>query len=239
MLIAQAAANDPRAIDPAAIQQEAQRQKTQWGRQSVFDDNQLRQFVESQLRLQRIRREMVADAAKPTPEEIEAFYNANRENFRKPETFHASHIVKNVNHEQSEEQAEAGIQAALAELEQGVPFAEVAERFSDCKDKGGDLGEFPAGHMVDEFEEAIRVLEPGQRSGIFTTPFGFHIALLHEKTAAGPATLEDVRTGIERVLTFAHEHEAYLRAIAKLRANAEIVCADRSVRAAGKGACAT
>jgi peptidyl-prolyl cis-trans isomerase C len=165
---------------------------------------------------------MAAGAAKPTPEEVAAFYEAHREQFRKPELFHASHIVKHVNHEQTEEQAEAGIQEALAELERGVPFAEVADRLSDCKDKGGDLGQFPAGHMVEDFEGALRALNPGQRSGIFTTPFGFHIAQLHSKTAAGPAALEDVRTGIERVLTFAREHEAYLRAVAELRSRAEI-----------------
>ena len=222
ILIAQAAASDPRPVDAIALEQEVQRQKAQWGRRSAFDEKELRLGVESQLRLRRIHREMVAGAAKPTPEEVEAFYNTNRENFRKPELFHAAHIVRHVNHEQSEERAEAGIQEALAELERGVPFAEVADRLSDCKDKGGDLGQFPAGHMVDEFEEAIRALEPGQRTEIFTTPFGFHIALLHSKTAAGPATVDDVRTGIERVLTFASEHEAYMRAVARLRERADI-----------------
>jgi len=230
ILIAQKAADDPRPIDPAAIRQEMERQRAQWGRASSLDQGQFRQWVESQLRLQRTRQEMVADAKKTTPEEVEAFFNAHRENFQKPEMFHASHIVKNVNHEQSEEQAEAGIREAQAELERGTPFGEVADRFSDCKDKSGDLGQFPAGHMVEDFEQAIRALEPGQRSGIFTTPFGFHIALLHAKSPAGQAELEDVRTGIERVLTFAHEHEAYVRAMAKLREGADI-------RGAGTPAC--
>ena len=222
ILIAQVAAGDPRPVDASALGREVQRQKAQWGRRSALDGNQHRRWVESQLRLQRIRQEMVAGAAKPTPEQVEAFYNAHRDKFRTPELFHASHIVKHVNHEQSEEQAEAGIRAALAELERGVPFAEVASRHSDCKDKDGDLGQFPAGHMVQEFEDAIRAVKPGERTGVFTTPFGFHIARLHAQTAAGPATLDDVRTGIERVLTFASEHEAYTRAVAQLRARADI-----------------
>ena len=135
---------------------------------------------------------------------------------------HASHIVKYVNHEQSEEQAEERIELAPAELERGEPFAEVANRHSDCKDKGGDLGQFSAGHMVEDFEEAIRELEPGERSDIFTTPFGFHIALLHEKIPAGQASLEEVHDAIERVMTFARQHEAYLRAIAEMRSRADI-----------------
>ncbi len=111
-------------------------------------------------------------------------------------------------------------------LFEGVPFAEAADRHSDCKDKGGDLGEFPAGHMVEDFDKAIRALEPGQCSGVFTTPFGFHIALLHSRTAAGPGVLDDFRTGIERVLTFAKQHEAYRRGVAELRTKADIRCVE-------------
>jgi hypothetical protein len=202
ILIEQAAANHPRPIDLAALEQEIARQSAQWGCRAAFDNGELRRLTERNLCVQRIRQEMLAGAVKPPVEEVEAFFNANRGNFPRPEPFHASHIVKYVNHGQSEEQAEAGIEAALAELEQGAPFAEVAGRHSDCKDKDGDLGRFPAGHMVEEFEEAIRALEPGQRSDVFTTPFGFHIAQLHSITAAGPATFEELRADIERVLNF-------------------------------------
>jgi len=222
ILIEQAAANDPRPIDAATLEQEVARQRAQWGCRPAFDHSELRRLTERNLRVQRIRQEMVADAIKPAGEEIEAFYNANRFNFPRPEMFHASHIVKYVNHEQSEEQAEAAIEAAMDELERGEPFAEVANRHSDCKDKGGDLGKFPAGQMVEDFEEVIRELEPGERSGIFTTPFGFHIALLHERTPAGTASLDEARDAIARVMTFARQHEAYLRAIAELRSRADI-----------------
>jgi parvulin-like peptidyl-prolyl isomerase len=104
--------------------------------------------------------------------------------------------VQHVKGERSEEQARAEIEAALAELEAGASFSEVAEKHSDCKGNGGDLGQFPAGEMVPEFEVAIRALEPGQRSGIFRTPFGFHIAKLRAKTAAGPASFEEVRADV-------------------------------------------
>jgi len=174
------------------------------------------------LRVQRLRQEIVSGAIKPTDEEIITFYNANRFNFPRPEMYHASHIVKHVNHEQSEEQAEVGIEAAMDELERGEPFADVANHYSDCKDNGGDLGKFPAGHMVEDFEEVLRELEPGERSDIFTTPFGFHIALLHEKIPAGTASLDEVRNTIERVMTFARQHEAYVRAFAQLRSQADI-----------------
>jgi len=222
ILIEQLAGSDPRPIDPGMLEQEIERMKVQSGCRSGYDDAAVRQFLERHLRVQRIRKELVAEASRPTEEEIEAFYSAARDNFRQPELFHAAHIVKYVNRGSRSEEALAAIQLALAELEQGEPFAEVAARHSDCGDKGGDLGQFPSGYMVPEFENAISALEPGQRTGIFSTPFGFHIAMLVSRTPAGLASLESVRADIERVMTFARQHEIYRLRMAELRARAEI-----------------
>jgi parvulin-like peptidyl-prolyl isomerase len=114
------------------------------------------------------------------------------------------------------------LKAALADLERGDSFTEVVERYSDCKGKGGDLGKFPAGQMVDEFEAAVKALEPGQRSGIFRTPFGFHIAELRGRIPPAPAPFEEIRETLERTLTLMNRHEAFVRAAADMRSRAQI-----------------
>ena len=114
-LLSQEAARDTRPVDAALLAQHVARLKQNGGCRSAFDDTAVRQVVEHSLRVERLTREMVESAPKPTSEEIETFFQAHRENFRLPEMFHAAHIVKHVNEEQTEEQAEAGIQAALAE----------------------------------------------------------------------------------------------------------------------------
>ena len=76
--------------------------------------------------------------------------------------------------------------------------------------------------MVQEFEDAIRELKPGERTGIFRTPFGFHIAELRHKTPAGPLPFEEVRQDITQVLTKIAEHQEFLRVIAQIRATADI-----------------
>ena len=225
VLVANASVRDPRHIDPGLIEKELKRHEARFG--PAVDRAAASQLIDGTLRLQRTMREMLAGAAKPTDTEIEAFYEANRENFRNPPLFHAAHIVKLVDADHNQEQARAGIEAALAELERGEPFAAVVERHSDCKENGGDLGMFPAGTMAAAFEDAIRNLAPGQRTGIFRTPLGFHIAELRAKPETGLATFEAVRADIERVMALMNRHETYLRAVAEMRSRSQIRCLSR------------
>jgi hypothetical protein len=105
ILVEQAAAQDPRPVDSQLIEREVQQMKSGANCRTAFDDTAVRQWAEKHIRIQRTTRELAAGAAKPAAAQVEAFYHANRENFRNPELFHAAHIVKHVNHEQTEEQA--------------------------------------------------------------------------------------------------------------------------------------
>jgi peptidyl-prolyl cis-trans isomerase C len=222
-LLEQAVASDERPLDPALVEAEVNRLKAQNGCRAAFDDTALRAYVEHGLRLGRITKEFTAGAARPSLAEIQAFYDANRANFRSLARYQAAHIVKHVNQDQDEQSALEGIRLALAALGSGEDFAAVAERFSDCKDNGGDLGTFDAGVMVEEFEAAIRGLRPGQRTGIFKTPFGYHIAELRSSTPGGAtASFEEVRPDIEKVLTAVMEQREFLKAIGRLRDQADI-----------------
>ncbi len=69
-------------------------------------------------------------------------------------------------------------ESALAEVRRGEDFAVVAHRLSDdpgSKDRGGDLGWFRRGQMVEAFERVAFRLRPGQISDIVQTPFGYHV----------------------------------------------------------------
>lgn len=57
-------------------------------------------------------------------------------------------------------------------------FAQVASQTNDdptAKNQGGNLGLFPRGAMVKEFEQAVLGLQPGQVSPLVETQFGYHI----------------------------------------------------------------
>jgi parvulin-like peptidyl-prolyl isomerase len=86
----------------------------------------------------------------------------------------------------------------LAKLEAGESFANLAAEYSTdpgSKDQGGDLGWFPRGRMVPEFEAAAFALRPGETSGLVQTQYGYHIIRVvgKEVRPLSPEALDQVR----------------------------------------------
>lgn len=223
VLLRQAAWRDSEPIHPEDLARGVRdRLARATNHRAADDEAAVRRAAETDLRVARLCERLTRDIPQPTETEIAAFYQENLDAFAGRVTFRASHIVKHVRTPDDEAQARQAIGLADEELRCGVPFAEVAARYSDCPERGGDLGRFRAGEMVEEFESVLRHLAPGEISRIFRSPFGFHIACLHERGPA-PASLEEVRAAIESVLR-AQQKERILEAyVDELRDAATIV----------------
>lgn len=84
-------------------------------------------------------------------------------------------------------------QARRAVTQEGKDFAEIARQQSTdtgTAPNGGDLGWFPKGMMVEEFEEVAFALQPGQISEPVQSKFGWHVIKVIERDDARPLALE-------------------------------------------------
>ena len=220
MLLKSAALADPEPVPAEVIEQAIQSAEFKDG--TPPEDEKAREQIEIQYRIERLLGRVQSNVPAPKPKEIVEFYKRNREMFMAPELVHAAHIVKNVDEQNDEASARAGIEAALAELGNGVRFDEVANRHSDCAGNGGDLGWFPKGQMVDEFEAVVFKLPVGSQSEIFRSPFGFHIAKVLERRPAGLQPLKEAETQIASGLTAEKRQKAVEEYLDALRAKAQI-----------------
>lgn len=114
-----------------------------------------------------------------TDGEIQSYYRANQDDFRRP----ASALVKVavLPKAPTAQDSAAALERAsglLAEIAGGADFAAVAERESadpGSASQGGDLGTFARGQMVPAFDQAVWSLPPGQVSEPVLTQFGYHL----------------------------------------------------------------
>lgn len=163
-----------------------------------------------------------------TDDEIEAFFDQNREQFVEEEQVEASHILIEVDEDADEETEADALQRAESVYEEaagGADFAELAEEKSEgpTARQGGDLGFFPRHQMVGEFSDAaFDELEIGEISEPVRTQFGYHIIKKTDHQEGGDVELADVRGDIEQQLVHQKRQEAFHTFLDGLKADAEV-----------------
>jgi len=190
--------------------------------QSLIAHQSLTEGAPTDWRLAKLLESVTRDVPRPQTREVSDFYRKNQALFFRPECAHASHIVKNVDEGTTEAEARAAIETVAAELRKGRLFAELAEEYSDCPGGGGELGWFARGQMVEEFDAVVFALRPGDVSGIFQSPFGFHLAKLHQRRLAGILPLPEVYNRVEEMIVNRRREEVAACFLDELRAKAEI-----------------
>ncbi len=91
-------------------------------------------------------------------------------------------------------EAKAKIEGYLKEINEGLDFAEAANKYSEdvgSNEQGGDLGSFGRGEMVEEFEKVAYEIEIGKVSEPFKTSFGWHILKVEERSGEIDTSFEE------------------------------------------------
>ena len=146
------------------------------------------------------------------------FHIALVEEERPYEEVHASHIMKMM--PRGAEESALDVKKTIDSLYQavlaGADFAEMAIANSDDKGsavKGGDLGWFSRGMMVQPFENITFDMEPGQMSEPFPTRYGWHFVKLYDKRGIQPfdSVRRHLNIQVRRDVRYAEAEKSFIR----------------------------
>ncbi|MDP8204379.1 MAG: peptidylprolyl isomerase [Candidatus Tenebribacter mawsonii] len=151
--------------------------------------------------------------------EVVEHFETNKTKFSSPEKTDTSHILVD-----SEEECKDIHQKILSNE---ITFEDAAKAHSKCpsKDKGGNLGSFPKGQMVPEYEEVAFNMKKDEISKPVKTQFGYHIIKLNEKQEAAETKFEDVKEQVSQDLISNKQRAEYTNKITKMRQDFKIVMA--------------
>jgi len=182
---------------------------------------QLRERLHEDLAIRQLIEEEVFGLVEVEEWELRSFYDTHPNLFKVPALVKASHIFIAAGPDSTREERQAAvvlIRGILEQLDQGVPFSEMAIDYSQCpsSENGGDLGYFEREKMIKGFADAAFSLNPGEISDIVRTSRGYHLILVEDRRAKRKLAFEDIREQLYQNLRFekaAPEIKAYLKTL--------------------------
>ncbi len=139
------------------------------------------------------------DKVKVSSIELKKYYDENKAEFNEKESVHARHILV------TDENEAKKLQTQLSSLKGDAlksKFIELAKAHSTGPSgvEGGDLGYFPQGQMVPEFDKEVFSMKIGSVSNPVKTQFGYHLIYLEDKRAPKTRSFTEVKSFIEQRL---------------------------------------
>ena len=146
-----------------------------------------------------------------TPDDLQAYYDQHRDEFRVPEQVNVRHILIKTPlpgpdgkvDTKGAEEARKKAEDVLKQIKAGGNFAELAKKYSEdpgSAKNGGSLGWIGKGRTVPEFEKAAFSLPKGGTSDLVQSSYGFHIIHVDDKQDAHLKTLDEVKDQIQSVI---------------------------------------
>jgi len=148
-----------------------------------------------------------------TDEQLKKFYDENGEQFERPETVRAAHILLATRDaltgqelsEETKKEKRQQIGKLLERAKNGEEFAALAREYSDdpaSKNAGGEFTLARGQFRNPELEIAAFALKTNETSSVVTSEVGYHIIKLYEKIPAQKLELakvkDDLKDGLSR-----------------------------------------
>ncbi len=191
-----------------------------------FDEASFTEYTRRELAAQQVFADLI-QVGKPDEKQVRAFYEEHRADISRPEEIQARHILIKVPQGADAATVEAARLRLIemrVKISQGEDFASVAQAGSEdaTASEGGDLGTFPRGRMMPEFEAAAFALAPGDVSEPVRTPLGWHLIYLENHWDAADVTETQGLEMVRAYLARQGQAQARLQVLAQLRSSNRI-----------------
>lgn len=198
-------------------------------RKGLHEDKDAKKVIEEakkKILIARLLRDEVDAEIDITEEDIVEFYEENQDRYMTPEVMRVSHILVPTMEDAKKIQEE---------LAKGASFEDVARAKSvdPTAQRGGDIGYFPKGQLMPEFEAGCADLEIDEVSGIVKTKLGYHIIKLTDKRDPQLRPIDQVKDKIKIQLRAIKRQNLFNDLLTKLRGNTEIKINEKALDAAG------
>jgi foldase protein PrsA len=198
-IVASEAKKEKVTITDKELNEEVDKLKESYGGEEVFNqmlesNNTTVDVLKDDLKNYLTIRKLLEPQIKITDEELQTYFDENKDSFGEAEQVKASHILV------ADEATAKEIKQKLAD---GADFAELAKEYSTdegTKENGGELGFFAKGTMVTEFDDVAFTLPVNEISDPVKTDYGYHIIKVEEKKEAKEANFDDSKKEIKETL---------------------------------------
>jgi peptidyl-prolyl cis-trans isomerase SurA len=194
--------------------------------------------IRNQIITQQVMRDQVGQKIRPTPGEVQRYFEQHKQEYAQPESVRLSEILVStgaaplataVGGVQADDPAAlAAAKAKVDELETklkaGGDFIQLARTFSDgpTAAEGGDLGQFQRGKLNKVFEDQAFALKSGQFTEPIRTRQGFVILKVVQHVSGGVPEYKDVEQQVEEAYYMARMEPAIRNYLTKMREDAYV-----------------
>ncbi len=184
-----------------------------------------KQWLKEQIVKSKLLASEVQGKVTVTDEEIKKYYEAHKDKYKGYTEYHLRHILLLKPQDPTEIEQIKKIQKKILELlKEGVPFCELARRYSQAPtaQDGGDLGWLKEKELAPKIKNAVKKLKPGEVTPWLDTDVGYQLVQLVEKRKTPDKPLAEVKNQIYKILYKKKVEQRYKRWLEQLRQKAYI-----------------
>lgn len=178
--------------------------------QGIPDETALKNFIAARIQQEKYVALRVDKLITVSDEEIQTYYDANKQNLEIPERIRARHVFIATLGRPSEEAKQALDQALIQLTEKKKDFATLAQELSDdaaTKGKAGDLGWMSKARLPLDLSSQVFPLQTDVPT-LIRTKLGWHLIEITDRKPAEPRTLENAKPEIIAALTAIKRRQA-------------------------------